>query len=204
MTAKTAVPGTEKVPPALAGVRQAKQEFRRRILKQLKVQSEGARQKKSLAIREKLFRLPTFRQARTVMFYVALPTEVDTHPMIDEALRLGKRVAVPVTDVAQKELAASLIENRQQDLAPGPYGTHHPKPHAIRPVALEEIDMVIVPGLAFTPAGERLGRGKGFYDRFLSRLPARTATLGLAFDFQVLSRLPLDPHDVRVKRVLSV
>ena len=173
------------------------------MLKQLKLQPKAVRRRKSALIQKKLFRLREFRQAHTVVFYVALPSEVDTHAMIDESLRLGKRVAVPIVNRRTKALTASLIESRQQDLAPGPYGILQPKRDRRRPAALEEIDAVIVPGLAFTETGQRLGRGRGYYDRFLSRLPERVATFGLAFSFQVFSGLPSDPHDVRVARVIS-
>jgi 5-formyltetrahydrofolate cyclo-ligase len=85
-------------------------------------------------------------------------------------------------------------------LEKGPYGVPEPVEHQY--LRLRDVDLVVVPGLAFDKQGGRLGRGKGCYDRFLKRLPADTATIGLAFDFQILPSVPAAAHDVNVDKVL--
>jgi 5-formyltetrahydrofolate cyclo-ligase len=83
----------------------------------------------------------------------------------------------------------------------GPYGVHEPVEEKC--LRLADLDLIIVPGLAFDKSGNRLGRGKGYYDRFLSKLPSDTQSVGLAFDFQILPFVPTTEHDVSVTRVIS-
>ena len=83
------------------------------------------------------------------------------------------------------------------------FGIFQPRAGHVREVPLEDIDLVIVPGVAFDKYNMRLGRGHGYYDRFLSSLPDRTKTIGLAFDFQVVENLPKDSHDIPVSRTIA-
>jgi 5-formyltetrahydrofolate cyclo-ligase len=83
----------------------------------------------------------------------------------------------------------------------GPYGVVEPA--VKRPARIRDLSLVVVPGLAFDKKGNRLGRGKGYYDRFLSRLCADTPVFGLAFDSQILPSVPTLPHDISVTRVIS-
>jgi 5-formyltetrahydrofolate cyclo-ligase len=102
-----------------------------------------------------------------------------------------------------RDIVPSLLVDYDAELTCGPFGIRHPKEEYIRPVGLNDIDLVIVPGLAFDKAGNRLGRGHGYYDRFLGRLPKDVPTVGLAFAFQILEDFPpLEPHDLSVTTVL--
>jgi len=152
-------------------------------LEKLRSQKPEVRTRKDKKIKEKVLALPEFREAETVAFYVSFKSEVDTRALIDEALRTGKKVVVPET--AGDGLEFYDIADRT-----GPY----PK---------ERIDLVVVPGVAFTRSGARLGRGKGFYDRFLKGLPGRTKKAGLAYDIQIRPDLPVTPRDVPVDIVIT-
>jgi 5-formyltetrahydrofolate cyclo-ligase len=158
---------------------------------------------KSGIIRDKLFNEEAFKKARVVMFYVSLKDEVDTCFMIDEALNAGKRVCVPVILKEDKRLIAGEIRNRLEDLESQHFGIYQPKRDRVKEVPLDDIDLVVVPGVAFDRKNIRLGRGHGYYDRFLSGLPDTTKAIGLAFDFQVLEDLPKDPHDIPVSKVIT-
>lgn len=177
--------------------------IRKKILALLKNQKEEERQRKSLLIKDKLFRLSVFKKAKKVMFYISSEREVDTAPMIKEAIEKGKEVAVPVTLMNEKELAVSLISGNEQELEIGPLGIKQPIELHLKPINLENIDLVVVPGLAFDRKGNRLGRGGGYYDRFLKKLPDTISTVGLAFDFQIVENLPLSSFDVKVQALLS-
>jgi len=180
----------------------SKGNLRKRILKRLNEQSAHERVRKSLEIKKRLFALKEFKFAKTVMFYVSKDGEVDTIQMIKDTLRMGKRVAVPVTKVEKKELIASQILDLEKELTRGPYGILEPKSGYVRPVPVEEIDLVIVPGIAFDKMGRRLGRGAGYYDRFLKKFHKDIPFIGLAFDFQVLENLPILSHDIPVSKLL--
>ena len=137
------------------------------------------------------------------MFYVSLKDEVNTLGMIDEAIATGKKVCVPVVILHEKRLIAGGIRDRMQDLEKQHFGIYQPKPGRVEEVPLADIDLVVVPGVAFDRNNVRLGRGHGYYDRFLSSLSERTKAIGLAFDFQVVDHLPQDSHDIPVWKTIT-
>jgi 5-formyltetrahydrofolate cyclo-ligase len=158
---------------------------------------QGQRTAKSREIEEKLFSLPEFKSAHTVLFFASFRSEVDTGPMIRRALTFGKRVVLP--KVSGTELALYEIADRDKDVSPGAWGI--PEPHENRPVGLAEIDLILVPGAAFDEQGNRLGYGAGFYDKLLSAFTK--TTVALAFDAQIVPRVPAEPHDVPVKKIVT-
>jgi len=173
--------------------------IRNKILSKLKTQKEGIRARKSALILKKLFRTPAFKKAKIVMFYKAFSGEVDTELMIKAAQKLGKTVVVPVCGEHRTLIPCILKAGAR--LQRGPYGIWEPA--VKKSVPLRSIDVVIVPGVAFTKSGKRLGRGKGYYDRFLSLLSKRAAIIGLGFDFQLLTDLPTNAMDVNVHKVIA-
>lgn len=138
------------------------------------------------------------------MCYAAIAGEVETRPILEEALADGKRVAVPVTMTSSKRLIAAEISHVGRDLvASGPFQIPEPHRKRIRRLPVSAIDLILVPGIAFDGKGRRLGRGGGYYDRFLSRVPARIPRIGLCFKFQVVDRLPHEPHDQTVSQLIT-
>ena len=180
-----------------------KGDVRTTLLRLLKQQKEDDRRRKSEAIRRKVFRLTAFRRARTVCCYVALSYEVQTWRLIEEMLSRGKRVVVPVVRPRTKRLQLSEVRDPMRELAKGSFGVWQPTPRALRPVPVRDLDLVLVPGLAFDRRGHRLGHGHGYFDRFLARMPKTTPTVGLAFRFQLLDRLPVASHDHAVQTILT-
>ena len=175
-----------------------KHKIRSHIKEKLNNHSELEKTKKSGIIKDRLFNEEAFKEAKVVMFYVSLKDEVNTMSMIDEAIRIGKRVCVPVIIKEEKRLIAGEIKDRIADLERQHFGIYQPKTGHVKEVPLEDIDLIIVPGIAFDKKNVRLGRGHGYYDRFLCALPNKTRTVGLAFDFQVVEHLPQDSHDIPV------
>jgi len=166
----------------------------------LKTQKEEERNKKSKIIKERLFKTREFIEAKTAMFYIAFGGEVNTQDMIKEALKLGKIVAVPVCRRNNRVIRPCAFDNNTK-LKEGPYGICEPAIE--RFIDVKDLDLVVVPGVAFTRKGNRLGRGRGCYDYFLNKLPKKVASFGLAFDFQILPFIPATKTDVSVKRVIS-
>jgi len=181
-----------------------KQDIRKETVKKLEAQNKLEKNEKSLLIKEKLFALPEFKKAKIIMFYVSTEFEVDTRDMIDDALAMGKKVAVPCVFENEKgKMTSSLIKNRVEDLVKGPYEIYQPSKEAYTQLSSSEIELVVVPGVAFTKDGVRLGRGAGFYDRFLKGISKETCTIGIAFDLQVVSGLPHGEHDVPVDKIIT-
>ena len=182
--------------------KEAKNEFRKKFLTLIRNQKEAVRAEKSDSILKKLFSIPEFREAKTILFYASFDGEVMTFKMIKQAIALGKKVALPVILRDQRKLIPTLIKDIET-LEDGPYGVLQPQPDPLNKVSVEDIDLVVVPGLAFDKGNHRLGRGAGYYDRFLKDLPKDTPAIGLAFDFQLVDCLPhQEAHDIKLSRVI--
>jgi 5-formyltetrahydrofolate cyclo-ligase len=177
-----------------------KKQIRSKILLRLKSQKEDDRDRKSKRILKKLFRASIFKKAKTVMFYIAFDGEVKTEEMIVKAKEFGKIVTVPVCKENRISISPCILDESGGPFKKGPYGVCEPavKNH----ISPNDLDLVIVPGVAFDQKGNRLGRGRGCYDRFLARLPSGIPSIGLAFDFQILPDIPSKVHDVSVKKVI--
>ncbi len=146
--------------------------------------------------------LASYRAAGTLLFYwKAFPEEIETSPLLVDAVAAGRRVVCP--RVVSREAGLVLHEVRDiRELRPG--ALNIPEPVADAPiVAPEELDWVLAPGVAFDPGCHRLGRGAGHYDRLLPRLRAGVEVWAAAFDVQILDVLPVEPHDVPVTGVLT-
>jgi 5-formyltetrahydrofolate cyclo-ligase len=176
-----------------------KAQIRSKILLRLKTQKEEDRSRKSKLISDKLLRNKVFKKAKIVMFYIAFGGEVNTEEMIREAKKIGKLICVPVCRKDKETMQPAILKDHAQ-LKKGPYGVLEPV--AQTRVKPEDLDLIIVPGLAFDKKGNRLGRGKGCYDRFLGTLSDNTPSIGLAFDFQILPLIPTTSFDVSVKKII--
>ena len=181
----------------------SKQDLRKRILTLLREQKEEDRLVKSLAIMDKLFQMQVFQDAKTVLFFASFNGEVHTFEMIKKALNLGKKVALPKIHKLMNQFLPILVTNLDEDLQEGSYGIKEPKNEKEQVLQNHDIDLAIVPGVAFDRQNNRLGRGGGYYDRFLKTLPSTSSTIGLAFDFQIVDSLPCQEHDVPVTCVLT-
>ncbi|MBI3332673.1 MAG: 5-formyltetrahydrofolate cyclo-ligase [Candidatus Omnitrophica bacterium] len=138
------------------------------------------------------------------MCYVAFDGEVETRAILAQALSDGKRVAVPAIARRPRRLLAVEILDPERDLRrKGPFGIPHPVRARERRLDPRRLGLVIVPAVAFDRKGRRLGRGGGYFDRFLSRLPPAVSRVGLAFGFQVVRELPSEPHDEPVSSIVT-
>ncbi len=131
------------------------------------------------------------------MFFASFRSEVETAPMIRRALAAGKRVVLP--KVKGKELELFEIKIFDSDVSPGAWGIPEPRGSAL--VKLDELDVIIVPGVAFDERGNRLGYGAGFYDKLLSEF--KKPTVAIAFEQQIVPMILADPHDVPVKKIVT-
>ncbi len=155
------------------------------------------RQAKSSEIQERLFGLPGYRAARVILFFASFRSEVVTEPMIRATLLAGKRVILP--KVNGRELELFEIKDFGRDVAPGAWGIPEPRPG--KPVAVADADLILVPGAAFDEQGNRIGYGAGFYDKLLKEY--RGETIALAFEIQIVPRIPSDAHDIPVRKIVT-
>lgn len=173
-----------------------KQELRRIIRAKKRAMTEEEILSRSQKLAQLLYQSPAYQKARTVYGYLPYNQEVRTVPMLEQALREGKRVAVP--KVYGEEMKFLYLEDFSL-VAKGYAGI--PEPIADGPIARDETALVLMPGLAFDRKGRRVGYGGGFYDKFLAAEPNHP-TLALCYDFQLLPGLETEGHDVPVDFVL--
>lgn len=158
--------------------------------------------KKSMEIKSNLFEIEEFEKAEVIMFYVAFRNEVRTEFMIKSALELGKRVIVPITDVENKKLYLSELKDYDDELTEGSYGILEPKEEFIRTVEPSDLDLVVLPGLAFDSSGNRLGYGGGYYDRLLSQIPT-VDKMAICFDVQIMDEVITNSKDIAVDKIIT-
>lgn len=162
---------------------------------------------KEQAIKNRLFNIEFFKEAETILFYASFKSEVDTMRCIEHSLRLGKRISLPVIDKIHKRLRIYEIKDISE-LVPNYMGIPEPVETRARSVKLDEIDLMIIPGIGFDLMGNRLGYGAGYYDRFLiykkdSGARGHIPAIALAFEEQIMDRIPSEPHDIKVDIIIT-
>ncbi len=156
---------------------------------------------KSNKIKKQLFSLPGFKHASTILFYVSYDNEVNTHQMIKDCLKLEKNVIVPISKKEDRTLILSKLDN-WSDLEVGTYGILEPLASKRKEISIEEIDLIIVPGVGFDRGGYRIGHGKGYYDNLLKK-SMNVLHIGLAFEFQIVKKIPIESHDLPVDIIIT-
>lgn len=175
-----------------------KKELRKLIRQRKRQFSDSQLQELSFAVTDSLVAHPRIKEAKVVMAYCSLADEVYTRSLIDKLRVMGKTVVLPVVlDDTRMEVR---IYNDANDLKEGAYGISEPA--GIRYDEIENIDVAIVPGMAFDKEGHRLGRGKGYYDRFLSQIPY-IYKIGVCFGFQLLDNVPSAEYDIIMNEVVN-
>lgn len=173
-----------------------KTELRREIRARKRAMTEAEIEERSARLALLFFASRAYQNAKTIYGYLPYNQEVRTVPMLERALKDGKKVAVP--KVYGEEMKFLYLDDLTA-VAKGYAGI--PEPIADEPVAHDETALVLMPGLAFDPQGHRIGYGGGFYDKFLAAEPNHP-TLALCYEFQMLPKLDVEDHDIPVDLVL--
>lgn len=171
-----------------------KNSFRQTVRKKFKKLSSFDRIQRSQALVTQLLTHPKFGKAKTVMAFLPLDDEVD----ISFIFSGEKKFVVPKIKEGK---IVPVVYTEETPCKKGQYGNL--EPIAGKEVNEKKIDLIIVPGFAFTLSGKRIGRGKGYYDRFLASLPKKIPKISLAFKFQIFNDLPFDKSDVKVDLVIT-
>jgi 5-formyltetrahydrofolate cyclo-ligase len=186
---------------------QAKRRLRAQIAKRIAGMSSAEAAEKSAAAVKRLESLPEYAAARVLLLYYGMAGEILTTDLMERAIAAGKTVALPACVPGKAgEMDAFIVSDIQKDLRPGAYEILEPDPAAAKRVKPGKIDIIIVPGRAFDERGNRLGRGAGYYDKYIARLhksgtSARAAAL--AFEMQIVDDVPVDAGDVPVDAIVT-
>ena len=143
---------------------------------------------------------PLWQKSKAILFYAPTLGEVDVWPLLVDSLEAGKAVFLPRYSTEEKTYVACQVTDAVRDLRTGQFGIREPH-DACAKISSNRLDLILVPGLGFDFDGHRLGRGKGFYDQLLTELQGTTC--GVAFDQQIVSRVPAEPHDMRLSCILT-
>jgi len=187
-----------------------RQDLRKKILAARDGLSEDERQEKSISVVDNFWSLAERKQWSTLFIYVNFRSEVETLELIKKCISLGVRVAVPLVDSSAVQMIPLLIKDPEKDLVPGYYNIPEPDPAKSLRVKAGEIDAAIIPGSVFDIHGGRLGYGGGYYDRFLVNEAPQARRIGLAFELQVVDKVPVEPHDqpldilITEKRIVKI
>jgi 5-formyltetrahydrofolate cyclo-ligase len=180
-----------------------KRELRQLARSRLSQITPEQRRALSAAAVAQLLARPEFQRAQHILGYLPLKDELDLSAALESALQSGKTVALPRYIPDQNTYCAALVTESFGSLSPGAFGIREPSASAaIMP--LNQLDFVLVPGVAFDPSGRRLGRGKGFYDRLLANVNSVDCIkCGIAADEQIVTGIPAEPHDVSMNLVIT-
>jgi 5-formyltetrahydrofolate cyclo-ligase len=178
--------------------KQLKAELRSQMRARLEKISPAVRAVESIDFGERLkTQIPS---AHTILFFAPMLDELDVWPVLELALALGTNCALPFFNVEKKSYVARQLMNLKTDIIVGKFGLREPASTCAE-ITLDKFDLILVPGMAFDLSGNRLGRGFGFYDRLLEK--AAGIKCGVAYDFQLLAKIPSEPHDAKVNFILT-
>ncbi len=176
-----------------------KEELRKKLINIRKNLSKSDVLEKSSIIKKRFFEMKEFKHASTILFYVSYDNEVYTHEMIKECIT-EKNIFVPVTDKQKRRLILSMLAG-WDDLAIGSYNILEPKKEKIKQISIDDVDLVIVPGVGFDERGNRLGHGKGYYDDLLKN--SKSMKIAMAFEFEIVKNIPIEKHDIPVDKIIT-
>ena len=159
---------------------------------------------------DKIMKLPKFIGCNNIMLYLSFNNEVDTSNLATWCLNNCKTVIAPYCINSSSKIIPFIINNLDTDLTKSSFGVMEPKHDILIKANIENIDLIIVPGVVFDENCNRIGFGAGYYDRFLSLKSKNTPTIGIAYDYQIIDKVPTGVYDVPLdfiiteKRILSV
>lgn len=180
-----------------------KKEFRKNIINLRKEKDAEFIKQNSEIITYKLLNMDCIKNAHNIMVYLDFNNEVTTDNLIKELISLGKVVASPITIMKDRKLIPTKITNLDDGIRYGAYNIREPKLECSIAIDVEDLDVIIVPAVAYDTNCFRLGYGGGFYDRFLQNIRKDAVTIGVAFDLQIFDEVPKEPHDAQLDYIIT-
>jgi len=184
-------------------VKERKQELRQLVEKKLESLSRDDIQKKLDAIETQLFEFANFIEAEVSLLYINKNQEVDTKHIIRRCMTGTKEIVLPLFDYTNGGAKLYKIQDIDADLRKGNGNSLEPNPERCKPVSMDNIDIAIIPGIAFDEKGGRLGIGAGRYDRIIPKLPITARKVAFAFEDQITPMVPMESHDKFVDIIIT-
>ena len=168
--------------------------------KSMKVENVSAFSNKII---ETIMELPEFKSSKNIMLYLSFNNEVNTYPLVKWCFDNNKTVIAPYCIQHSKEIVPYRITNLSTDLVKSTFGVMEPNKHSLEKINIEDIDLILVPAVAFDQYCNRIGFGAGYYDRFLCKKPKHTPAIGIAYDYQIIDNIPTDEYDVPLDFIIT-
>ncbi|MEG0545815.1 MAG: 5-formyltetrahydrofolate cyclo-ligase [Oscillospiraceae bacterium] len=181
-------------------IRPYKKALREKFKNERRNMNESEKEIIDLKISENLFNLPLFKNANVILTYVSTEIEVDTIEIINHSLKMGKTVAVPRCIEGTRNMDFYILKSLSQ-LESGSFGVLEPKTYLCKKLLDFSSGLCIVPALVYDKRGYRLGYGKGYYDRFLSKFNGQT--VGISYDFCLIDEIPKGKYDKRLDKIVT-
>ncbi|MDW5299480.1 MAG: 5-formyltetrahydrofolate cyclo-ligase [Sedimentibacter sp.] len=182
---------------------ETKKELRNKILNIRNNMEKEDVLKKSNVILNKIVSSEIYKNSRTVFIYMDFKNEVITSQLINQMLKEKKRVVIPYTDIINTVIIPSEIKSMENYLTLSKFGYYEPIFEKIVPVNPQEFDLVVVPGVAFDKNLNRVGFGKGYYDKILKNIRTDAQIVAIAYEFQVLDEIPCEEHDIKMDKIIT-
>ncbi len=163
---------------------------------------EADRKRYDSEIERRLIALNVYKEASSVLCFASFRDEVDLWNVIDHSWQMGKTILLPKIAKDTNTLDLFKVDNKKQ-LKPGQWGILEPDPTQSQPIDPKRVSLVIIPGVAFDRQGNRLGYGKGFYDRLLMRIPLHVERIAVAYQCQLIDEVPTEPHDKKLDGLIT-
>lgn len=184
----------------MTSAQEAKQAVRQRVLEALAGMSETERLGASAQVCERLAKAAEWARAGSVLLFAPMPGELDVWPLARTALESGRALALPCFNRQSRCYELRFVRDLEREVAAGYYGIREPVAEC-ETASVNQLDLLIVPGVAFDRRGHRLGRGKGYYDRLLAG--ATGTKCGTGFDQQLVDNVPVVAHDIRLDCIVT-
>jgi len=183
-------------------IMEEKARLRTELQNALRTFGVAARHQASSRIHQLLFKSELWKTSQTILLFSALPGEPRTVEILQQGVEQGKQCVYPKVDPLKVKISLFAVKSAGR-LIRGSFGILEPDPRFCDVVDFDTVDLALIPGLGFDPNGNRLGRGYGYYDRFLSNPEFKGTTIGCHFHCQLSSKIPVDEHDQAVDYLLN-
>ncbi len=184
-------------------VNEKKRDIVNGIYKKLDGYSQEELEAKCKSVENRLFEFANFLESRIALFYVTRGREIPTEAILERALETGKKIALPLVDRENNKTTIFRIDNLKDDLVLNEDAIPTPDQDRCKALSAEQIDIAIVPGLAFDEKGGRIGIVDNFYDKFVAKLPVTTRKVVLAFEEQVVTAVPTDSRSKHIDIIIT-
>ena len=184
-------------------VQEKKRNIRYAVGKSLEAVGNDKQKELTHIIENRLFEFANFLEAKTALLYISSAGEVATREIIRRSYQYNKIVVLPAFDTEKFQMSLMKVAKPDADLVTGPRGILEPDPEKCKPVSIDNIDIAIIPGIAFDEKGGRIGSGEGYYDRLIPKLSITTRKVSLAFERQIVPHVPMESHDKHVDIIIT-